>query len=681
MLALWLGAALVGLLGYHQLGSRLTTSLAVPGSASARADAILIDHFGENIEGALTVVVPHLGSKHADLVAEARLRRAITATGSLHVVEQQAVAGLLLTDLESRDSLNRAAGAVARLRAALRSVHVRALVTGPAALQADVTPILRGDLERGEAIALAFALLLLLGVLGASLAVLVPFVVAGATTAVALGLVDLLAGHVLMVLYVPNVVALVGLGLAIDYSLLIVHRYRTELANRDEAAALERTMATAGRTVVLSGLIVAVGLATMLAVPVPLVRSLGAAGLVVPLVALAAALTLQPALLATLGRRGVATHGLRGLLEPRDLAASRWARVTRVVVAHPRRVLASTLLGLGLFAGASAGLSLTPGSLTAIPPAMESARAIALVRSSIGPGILTPIEVLVDSGRPHGSTSTAQTSARLALATTFLHTPGVALVAADSVWPFVDPSGRYARILVVSRGELGDPVTQRLVRVIRAEVAAAHFPRGTSLVVGGAPLQGVDFLAAIYGVFPWLVLGALVLAWLVLARAFRSWVIAVLAVALDLVSVAVAYGFLVWCFRVGLGADLIGTYRVSQIEGWVPVFIFAVLFGLSMDYEVFIVARIREAHDRGLSASDALVDALAATGAVVTSAAVIMVAALSGFVVGHVAGLQELGVGLALGVLVDATVVRGLLLPSLLALLGERTWRDTPRRS
>ena len=136
-----------------------------------------------------------------------------------------------------------------------------------------------------------------------------------------------------------------------------------------------------------------------------------------------------------------------------------------------------------------------------------------------------------------------------------------------------------------------------------------------------------------------------------------------------------------WCFRVGLGADLIGTYRVSQIEGWVPVFIFAVLFGLSMDYEVFIVARIREAHDRGLSASDALVDALAATGAVVTSAAVIMVAALSGFVVGHVAGLQELGVGLALGVLVDATVVRGLLLPSLLALLGERTWRDTPRRS
>ena len=681
VLALWLGAALAGLVGYHQLGSRLTTSLAVPGSPSSRADAILLAHFGENIEGAVTVVVTHLGSPRADHVAEARLHRAIHAVGSLHVVEQRAVAGLLLTDLESRDTLNEASGAVAHLRAALRTAGLPgALVTGPAALQADVTPILRRDLQRGEIVALALALLLLLGVLGLSVAVIIPFIVAGATTAVALGLVDLLAGRILMVLYVPNVVALVGLGLAIDYSLLIVHRYRAELATHDEPTALARTMATAGRTVVLSGIIVAIGLATMLVVPVPLVRSLGAAGLVVPVVALAAALTLQPALLATLGRRGVATRGPRGLLEPRELATSRWARVTRVVVAHPRRVLLATLVGLGLLAAASADLSLTPGSLSAIPPAMASARAIAVVRSSIGPGILTPIEVLIDSGRPHGSTSPAQANARLALETRLLHTPGVEVVAADSIWPFVDRSGRYARILVVSTGELGSPVTQRLVHAVRREVASAHFPRGSTLVVGGAPAQGVDFLAAIYGVVPWLVLAALVLAWLLLARAFRSMLVATLAVALDLVSVAVAYGLLVWVFRFGVGADLIGTYRVDQIEGWVPVFVFAVLFGLSMDYQVFIVARVREAHDRGLAMPDALVEGLSATGAVVTSAAVIMVAALSGFVIGHVAGLQELGAGLALGVLVDATVIRGLLLPSLLTLVGERAWSGPRRR-
>ena len=677
VLGCWLVAALAGLAGYHQLGQHLTTSLAVPNSASARADTILIDHFGENIEGALTVVVPHLATAHADQVAKARLARALAHVPSLHVVEEQALGGLLLTDLESRDPLNQATGEVTALRAALASAGLRrALVTGPAALQADVTPILRADLVRGELVALGAALVLLLGVLGVSLAVLLPFLVAGATTAVALGIVDLLAGHLLMVLYVPNVVALVGLGLAIDYSLLIVHRFRGELARADEDAAIVATMRTAGRTVVLSGAVVAIGLATMLLVPVPLVRSLGAAGLVVPVVALAAAVTLQPALLALAGRRGVATLGPRGLLEPRDPETGSFARLARVVVAHPRRVLAGALVGLGVIAGASAGLSLTPGSLSAIPSSMPSARAIALVDKTVGPGILTPIEVLIDTGRARGANRAAQVAARDALESTLLQTPGVEVVAADSIWPFVDRSGRYARILVVSQGELGSPVSQRLVHVVRAEAATARFPRGTALVVGGAPAQGVDFLHAIYAVFAWLVLGALLLAFLALARAVRSVLAALIAIALDLVSVGVAYGVLVWLFRLGLGADLFGTYRVGQIEGWVPVFIFAVLFGLSMDYEVFILARVREAHDRGLTTEAAIVEGLAMTGGVVTSAAVIMVGALAGFVTGHVAGLQELGAGLAIGVLVDATVVRSLLLPSLLALAGDRLWRD-----
>ena len=676
VLALWLVGALAGLAGYHQLGSRLTTSLAVPGSASARADSILINRFGENIEGAITVVVPHLPTSRADRVAEARLARAIARVPSLHVVEEQALGGLLLTDLESRDSLNQATGAVASLRAALVQADLpTALVTGPAALQADVTPILRGDLARGELLALGAALVLLIGVLGFSLAVLIPFLVAGATVAVALGVVDLLAGNILMVLYVPNVVALIGLGLAIDYSLLMVHRFRAELTRSSDADAIVTTMASAGRTVVLSGGVVAIGLATMLVVPVPLVRSLGAAGLVVPLVALVAALTLQPALLSVVGRRGVATHGPRGLLEPRDPGNGAFARLARRVVAHPRTVLAGALLGLGAIAGASAGLSLTPGSLTAIPPSMPSARAIALVDRTVGPGILTPLEVLIDTGRAHGARAANEVAARVALETTLLRTPGVEVVAADSIWPFVDHTDRYARILVVSQGELGSPVTQRLVHVVRAEATAARFPRGTTLVVGGAPAQGVDFLTAIYGVFPWLVLAALLLAFLALARAVRSVPAALIAIVLDLVSVAVAYGVLVWLFRLGLGNNLFGTYRVSQVEGWVPVFIFAVLFGLSMDYEVFILARIREAHDHGLANRAAIVEGLATTGGVVTSAAVIMVAALAGFVTGHVAGLQELGAGLAIGVLVDATVVRSLILPSLLALSGDRLWR------
>ena len=192
--------------------------------------------------------------------------------------------------------------------------------------------------------------------------------------------------------------------------------------------------------------------------------------------------------------------------------------------------------------------------------------------------------------------------------------------------------------------------------------------------MGGAPAQGVDFLAQVYGAFPWIVVLALVLAYVLLLRAFRSVLLALAAVLLDLVSVAVAFGLLVLAFRFGAGAALLGTYRVSQIEGWVPMFLFAMLFGLSMDYEVFIVSRMREARESGATNDEAIVHGLAHTGGVVTAAAVILVGALGGLVFGHVAGLQELGLGLALGIIVDATIVRGLLLPSIMALLGDWNW-------
>ena len=181
--------------------------------------------------------------------------------------------------------------------------------------------------------------------------------------------------------------------------------------------------------------------------------------------------------------------------------------------------------------------------------------------------------------------------------------------------------------------------------------------------MGGAPAEGVDFLNTVYGAFPWIVALALLVAYLILARAFRSLVLPLIATLLDLVTVATAYGLLVVVFRFGVGSPVLGTYHVSQIEGWVPVFLFAMLFGLSMDYEVFIVTRIREAWLHGSTNDDAIVEGLANTGGVITSAALIMVGATSGLVFGHIAGLQELGVGLALGVLVDSTIVRLLVAP------------------
>jgi RND superfamily putative drug exporter len=261
------------------------------------------------------------------------------------------------------------------------------------------------------------------------------------------------------------------------------------------------------------------------------------------------------------------------------------------------------------------------------------------------------------------------------LAKLILKNPEVAIVAIGHTVPFVNPTRRYEQILVIGREYFGSVGSQHLVTVLRdTTIPSMTFPEGTKAFVGGAPAQGVDFLNTVYGAFPWIVLLALLLAYLVLARAFQSLVLPLIAVLLDLVTVGVAYGLLVVVFRFGVGSQILGTYHVSQIEGWVPVFLFAMLFGLSMDYEVFIVSRIREAWHNGSSTSEAIIDGLANTGGVVTSAALIMVAALSGMVFGHIAGLQELGVGLAFGVLVDALIVRGLLLPSVMTLLGARNW-------
>jgi hypothetical protein len=216
-------------------------------------------------------------------------------------------------------------------------------------------------------------------------------------------------------------------------------------------------------------------------------------------------------------------------------------------------------------------------------------------------------------------------------------------------------------VRVVGRHDFGTQASQRLVeRVRNTLVPAARFPSGTDVSVGGAAPQGVDFLARTYAFFPWLVLGALALTYLVLARAFRSLVLPLKAVLLNLLSVAASYGLLSLVF--------------DSVEGWVPVFLFATLFGLSMDYEVFLVSRIRERWDAGHGNRDAIVFGLERTGGLISAAALVMAASFAGFVLGTVPGLQQLGAGLIFAVVLDATVVRGLLVPAIMALMGPWNW-------
>jgi RND superfamily putative drug exporter len=679
VLACWLAVAILGTLSAVRLPGLLSTSLSVPGTSSERAATTLAQHFAENPEGTFTVVsaAGHTPARTARLLAQ-RVASAAAALPGAHGSTVQTGPGIVYRNVVTRLNLQDAEGYTDTLRHILTKPGLStAYVTGVPAIQHDLNPILAADLRRGEILAFPVALLMLVVVLGLRTVLLVPFVFAGCTITAALAIVYALAHAILMVSYVPNLVELVGLGLAIDYSLLFVHRFREEAANQDLTVddAIVRTMATAGRAVCFSGAAVAIGVSVVFIVPVPFIRSLGIAGVVVPVVSIAAALTVQPALLSLLGRGGLHTARLPWFEGAREVESGFWLGLVRVIMRRRLVVSAGAVVLMAVLAAPAVRLTLTPGSISTIPQFTQSARGLALLREHVGAGALTPIEVVVDGHIPGTARTPGASAATLRLARRLLQDSEVFVVAIGSRPPYVDSSGRYRRLIVAPRHEFGDPQSQRLVNRLRQQyIPAARFPAGFLVDTGGAPAQGADFLGQVYGRFPWIVLAMLVLAYIVLLRAFRSLVLPAMALLLDLLSVAATYGLLVVIFQFGVGARLLGLYHTPQIEGWVPVLVFATLFGLSMDYQVFLVTRMREAWDEGADNAGAVAHGIERTGRIVSAAAVIMVASYSGFMAGRVAGLQELGAGLALGVLLDATVVRIMLMPCLMALLGRWNW-------
>ncbi len=536
VVSLWVVAVVLGVVAAGRLPELLSTSLAVPGTASQQADVILAQHFQESIEGAFTVVfrvsnpsAAELRALNAKFAAAARMVPTATAT------PLRPVSGIVYGNINTSLDLQQAAVATTDLRRALqRSGLPTAYVTGAPALQHDITPILASDLRRGELLAVVIALILLSLVLGVSVSLLLPLLVAACTTLAALAVVFLLAHRFLMVLYVPNLVQLIGLGLAVDYCLLIVHRFKEELedAQLSVTDAIVTTMATAGRAVIVSGAAVAIGLSVLLIIPVPFVRSLGFAGLVVPIVSIGAALTLQPALLSVLGRRATTSFG--ALRRARRERTPWWSLLAGAVMRRPVVVLAgSTALLVGL-AVPVLWLQLTPGSVVAIPQNLQSGKALALLRDRVGPGVITPIEIVLDAGAPGKARAQAVSDGSLRLARELLGDAEVFVVAIGSRAPYVDSTGRYSRVFVVPRHDFGDEATQHLVGRVRSRyLPAAHLPPGVRVYVGGAPSQGVDFLARVYGAFPWIVLLILALAYLVLLRAFRSILLPLMAIVLD----------------------------------------------------------------------------------------------------------------------------------------------------
>jgi RND superfamily putative drug exporter len=674
VLACWLVAGAAGALAAVQLPQLLSTSLAVPGTGSDHASAILASHFGENPDGTFTVVwwVKN-PSARAQRIFARRLAFAASQVPGGHAVDVMRGSGIVYGDVVTRLDLGQAARFTSRLRAVLRAhSYGRTYVTGAPAVQHDLTQSLSVDLARGELIAGPVAFVILVLVLGLR-SVLVPLVFAACTIASTLGVVFILAHVIEMPSYVPNLVELLGLGLAIDYSLLIVHRFRDEILSDSGAVddAVARTMATAGQSVLVSATAVATGLTAVLIVPVSFVRSMGIAGVLVPLISAAGALTLQPALLSLLGRYSREPPWTR----TRPNRKRMWESLSGFVVRRAGVLAPMALAVLLACAILVFGLRVTPGTIWSIPQASEAARGLRLLQDGVGPGAISPIEIVFDSGAAGRARSPTANAATLRLGRSLIQEPEAFVVAIGPGPRYVDPTGRFGRVFVVGRHTFGDEASRHLVADIRDHfVPIAHFPPGYRVYVGGGPAQGADFIAQLYGAFPWVVLLVLTISYAVLLLAFKSALLPLVATLLTLLSVGATYGLLVVVFRFGVGEDTLRLYQTGQVEAWVPVFLLATLFGLSMDYQVFLVSRMREAWREGMSPDAAVRYGIERTGRVVTAAALIMVVSFSGFMWGGVDGLQEFGVGLVIGVLLDATIVRLILLPSLMGLIGRWSW-------
>jgi len=681
ILAGWLVVLLAGGFAFLRLSSLLSNEFSVPGTDSERARTILERRFGDRSDGAFTIVFRLRDG--VDRAAYVRLQRDLDSAARAvpdSTPRRLAPAGrhILYGDVVSTLRLAKAKAYTDDLYRALpHSGGVESYVTGQAAIQHDLDPIFAKDLRKGEFIALPIAVLVLLAVFGLSVAVTMPFIFAGCTVMATLGGVYVYAHFLTTATYVTNLVFLIGLGIAIDYSLLVIYRFREELLRVDDVeAAIVRTMQTAGRAVVFSGATVAIGLALLLFMPLPFMRSIGMGGFLIPLASIAAALTLQPALLSLYGRAGVARIPvLPRRFRRRAADTGFWHRLAGAIM---RRPLAFLGVGTVLLLAAAVpvfGLKLTPGSASGIPQFPQSVRGFDLLKHSIGPGAISPTQVVVDSGRPGGVLAPEVQAAVGRLAAGIRADRQTASLRVAPRAPFVDRSGRYEEMVVAGRDEYGSQAAQSFVHRLRGRlVPAARFPSGARVLAGGGPPQGVDFLDQAYRYFPWLVAAVLVLTYVLLMRAFRSVVLPLKAVILNLLSVAASYGMLVVVFKWGVGSSVLGLYQMGQVEGWIPIFLFAMLFGLSMDYEVFLVTRMREEWDHGRNNRDAVGYGLERTGRIVTAAAIVMVAAFSGFVAGRIVGLQEFGIGLAVAIFVDATLVRAVLVPSLMALFGRYNW-------
>jgi RND superfamily putative drug exporter len=693
ILVAWLVLFVLGGYGASNLGGLLSNRFSVPGSDAERGLDLLKKHFGERGDGAFTLVLqaqrPIAGSPAFRREAAAAARRAAAAVkggrpGPVLQASPTIAYVQINTPLENADAADRTPA----VRSAIPKVSdAKAYLTGFPAINHDTQKIYNKDLARGESIALPIALLVMAFMFGTLVGIGIPIAFAAVTIPSTLGAVWIAAHFMDMAVYVTNIVSLIGFAIAIDYSMLIVFRFREELELNDSVEeALVTTMKTAGRATLFSGATVAVGLALLVFMPLPFMQSMGVGGLLVPLFSILASATFLPALLAVVGRK---INRFR--VVPRRILAARaaggtgfWTRLSRAIMRRPWAFLIGAAAVMIAIALPATELKLTGGDNRGIPLTTESTRGLALLERTLGPGALAPNQIVIDTGRPGGALDPAVVAAERRLVDQLRRDPEIrpSTIQAPVLLPsaaaarranLVDARAQVVQIRAAGRQDAGTDAAIDLVHRIRERYFPAAGFRVGEVLLTGAPAFGVDFVDTAYGAFPWLVIAVLVLSYLLLLRAFRSLFLPVKAVLMNVLSVTATYGVLVLVFQHG-GHSLLGLQGSPQVEAWIPIFLFAMLFGLSMDYEVFLLSRMREEWDKRQNNEEAVAYGLEHTGRIITAAAIIMIAAFAGFTAGSFVGLQEFGIGLSAAILLDATIVRALLVPAAMKLLGDWNW-------
>ena len=669
-----LATVLAGITGLGVFGSLSDGGFEDPESESARATALVTETFGATQADVLVLYSHPDGLRVDEPAFERSVRQTVSALPASDVVSApttyDGVPGLVSDDgqttlvpitLAATDEEARAE-AYERIIDRLDAPGLTAEIGGPSAIFSDVGEQVGEDIARAESLTMPLVFLLSLVIFGSLVAALMPALLGGIAVLGSFAVLRAITTVSDVSIFALNIITLLGIGLAIDYALFVVSRFREELAKGlDTPSAVAATMSTAGRTVAFSGLIVAVSLSSLLLFPQLFLRSMGFGGVAAVLVAMVAALTILPALLAILGPRIDAgkmpwrrSRGGRAPAQTDDHGA--WARIAAVVMRRPVTVLGAVTVGLLALGLPFLRVEWTDVDERVLPVGTESRSVSETVRAEFPGQGIEQAQVVVS-----GAVSESDLGS---------YTESLAGLAQVQDVAVTERTDDVAVLDVAYALDAASPAARELVDQLRAVPA----PSGAEVLIGGTTAQFVDLLDSLGSTLPWMGLMIAIAMLVLLFLAFGSVVLPIKAVLVNAVSVTASFGVVVWVFQDGNLSGLLEFTPMGGIDATQPILMLAILFGLSMDYEVFLLSRIREQWDRTGDNTLAVTTGLQRTGSIITSAALLLAIVIGAFATSGITFIKMIGVGMLVAIVIDATVVRMLLVPAAMRLMGSTNW-------